>query len=205
MRDPTHLYGGTPSPKAKKTAQIISFFLQAPFISIPVFILLSMQADEVGKIVLFSAISIIFATVIPTVAVIIIARRTGNEDVDIVRKEDRMIPLAIGIASYLAGTIVLFLLDSPRIVWVAMLCYCVNTFVIMLITTKWKISIHAIGCVGPSMALAYVFGWPGALLIITLPVVVWCRYILRKHTPAQLAAGALLGFVLTGALFLLLL
>ncbi|MBP5394759.1 MAG: hypothetical protein J6Y18_02480, partial [Candidatus Methanomethylophilaceae archaeon] len=69
----------------------------------------------------------------------------------------------------------------------------------------WTISIHAIGCVGPSMALAYVFGWQGGLLILLLPVVIFCRYVLRKHTPAQLAAGALLGLVLTGALFILLL
>lgn len=205
MRDPTHLYEGTPSPTARRVAQVISFFAQAPFISVPVFILLCMQADSVSDAILFSAVSIFFATVVPIIAVVIVSKRTGNEDGDIVRKEDRMVPLAIGIASYLAGTVILYLMDSPRIVWVAMLCYCVNTAVIMLITTKWKISIHAIGCVGPAMALAYVFGWVGGLLIILLPIVVWCRYILRKHTPAQLAAGALLGFILTGALFILLL
>ena len=205
LRDPTHLYEGEISPRTKRIAQIISFFAQAPFISIPVFILLCMQADTVSDIVLFSAISIFFATLVPTVVVMIIAKRTGNEDVDIVRREDRMVPLAIGTLSYLLGTVVLYAMDSPRIVWVAMLCYCINTVVIMLITTKWKISIHATGCVGPSMALAYVFGWQGGLLIIILPVVVYCRYVLRKHTPAQLAAGALLGFTLTGILFILLL
>ena len=205
LRDPTHLYEGEISPRTKRIAQIISFFAQAPFISIPVFILLCMQADTVSDIVLFSAISIFFATLVPTVVVMIIAKRTGNEDVDIVRREDRMVPLAIGTLSYLLGTVILYAIDSPRIVWVAMLCYCINTVVIMLITTKWKISIHATGCVGPSMALAYVFGWQGGLLIIILPVVVYCRYVLRKHTPAQLAAGALLGFMLTGILFILLL
>ena len=205
LRDPTHLYEGEISPRTKRIAQIISFFAQAPFISIPVFILLCMQADTVSDIVLFSAISIFFATLVPTVVVMIIAKRTGNEDVDIVRREDRMVPLAIGTLSYLLGTVILYAMDSPRIVWVAMLCYCINTVVIMLITTKWKISIHATGCVGPSMALAYVFGWQGGLLIIILPVVVYCRYVLRKHTPAQLAAGALLGFTLTGILFILLL
>ena len=205
LRDPTRLYEGEISPRTKRITQIISFFAQAPFISIPVFILLCMQADTVSDAVIFSVISIFFATVVPTVVVMIIAKRTGNEDVDIVKKEDRMIPLAVGILSYLMGTVILYAMDAPRIVWVAMLCYCVNTAVIMLITTKWKISIHAIGCVGPSMALAYVFGWPGGLLILILPVVVYCRYVLRKHTPAQLAAGALLGFVLTGVLFILLL
>ncbi len=205
MRDPTHLYEGEPSPGAKRFAQIVSFFAQAPFISVPVFILLCMEADTTSDVVLFSFISILFATIVPMIGVIVISKRTGNEDGDIVRKEDRMVPLAIGIASYLFGTSALLILDSPRIVWVAMLCYCVNTAVIMVITTKWKISIHAIGCVGPAMALAYVYGWQGGLLIILLPIVVWCRYILRKHTPAQLAAGALLGFVLTGILFIALL
>ena len=205
LRDPTHLFEGEISPGTRRFAQIVSFFAQAPFISIPVFILLCMQADTTSDAVLFSFISILFATVIPMVAVVVISKRTGNEDGDIVRKEDRMVPLAIGVGSYLFGTSILLMMDSPRIVWVAMLCYCVNTVVVMLITTRWKISIHAIGCVGPSMALAYVFGWQGGLLILLLPVVMFCRYVLRKHTPAQLAAGALLGLVLTGALFILLL
>ena len=56
MRDPTHLYEGEPSPGAKRFAQIVSFFAQAPFISVPVFILLCMEADTTSDVMLFSFI-----------------------------------------------------------------------------------------------------------------------------------------------------
>ena len=74
-----------------------------------------------------------------------------------------------------------------------------------VITLYWKISIHAVGVIGPTMALSYAF-WPwGLLFILVLPPIVWSRYVLKKHTPAQLVAGALVGFVITGTVFLLLL
>lgn len=205
MRDPTHLYEGEPSPRARRLADVISFLTMPPFLSIPVFILISALADDVVHGMTCACVCILFATVGPISIIIYYAKKFDNKDVDIERREDRARPLIVGTISYLIGTVVLYAIDAPRLTWVLMLCYFVNTIAIFLISMKWKISVHAIGCVGPSMALAVGYGWVGGLFILILPVVAVCRYILRKHTPAQLVAGALLGFVLTGVLFIALL
>lgn len=68
------------------------------------------------------------------------------------------------------------------------------TAVVLVISTKWKISVHMTGNAVAFCGLA--FYWP-VTLAVTLPlhgVVAAARYGVKAHTPAQLAAGTLLGF-----------
>jgi membrane-associated phospholipid phosphatase len=55
------------------------------------------------------------------------------------------------------------------------------------------------------MAITTVYFPWGALLILLVPPICWSRYVLRKHTPAQMAGGIIVGFVLTAIIFILLL
>lgn len=205
MRDPTHLYEGTVSPGTEKAARFVSNLFQPPFIGVFAFVLLSTLCGDAADAVICAVVSIVFSVVLPMGIIVFYSRKFGNKDLDVVRREDRSAPLIIGASMYAIGTLALYLLDTPRIVWVLMLCYAVVTFSVYIVSKWWKISIHAIGCIGPTMGLVYAFGWPGLLLLVSYPLVVWSRYVLRKHTPAQLIVGGLLGFVLTGIIFLVLL
>lgn len=205
MRDPTHLYEGELSPNTDKAARFVSLILQPPFIGVFAFLLLSTLCDSVTDTILCACASIVFAVIIPMGIIVFYARKFGNKDLDVVRREDRSAPLLIGSVAYLVGCGVLYLMDVPKVIWVLMLCYSVVTFAVYLVSTRWKISVHAIGCIGPTMGLFYAFGWPGLLLLISYPLVCWSRYLLRKHTPLQLIGGGILGFLLTGSIFLLLL
>ncbi len=205
MRDPTRLFEGQVSPGTERAARIVSAIFQPPFIGVFAFVLLSTLCDNAADAAVCALVSVVFSVVLPMSIIVFYARKFGNKDLDVVRREDRSAPLFIGASMYALGTLALYLIGTPRIVWVLMLCYAVVTFSVYMISKWWKISIHAIGCMGPTMGLAYAFGWPGLLLIISYPLVVWSRYVLRKHTPAQLIVGGLLGFVLTGMIFLLLL
>ena len=205
MRDPTHLYTGEPSPRSYRAARIVSDMCQPPILGVLSFVMLSTLCGSAADIAVCMAVSILFSVVIPMSIIVFFARKFGNSDMDVVRREDRAMPLMIGTAAYAVGTGVLFLMDVPRIIWVLMLCYSVVTFSVYIISKWWKISVHAVGCIGPSMGLIFAFGWPGALLLLVYPLVCWSRYVLKKHTPAQLVCGGILGFVLTGLLFLILL
>ncbi len=205
MRDPTRLFEGQVSPGTERAARIVSTVFQPPFIGVFAFVLLSTLCDNAADAAVCALVSVVFSVVLPMGIIVFYARKFGNKDLDVVRREDRSAPLIIGSSMYALGTLALYLIDTPRIVWVLMLCYAVVTFSVYIVSKWWKISIHAIGCIGPTMGLVYAFGWPGLLLIISYPLVVWSRYVLRKHTPAQLIVGGLLGFALTGAIFLLLL
>jgi len=205
MKDPTVKFSGTITPGQEKFARIISILTHPPIIAIPTFLLLGLLIHNIADQIISDVICLLFALVIPFGVTYYYSVKHDNRDGDIYRREDRYIPLAAGIVSYLVGTVILYVLAVPKIISVLMLCYAVNTFVVLLISTRWKISIHAIGIVGPSMALDYAFPPFGRLMIVLLPFIVWSRYVQKKHTPAQLAAGALVGFVLTGLIFIILL
>lgn len=74
----------------------------------------------------------------------------------------------------------------------------------MLITLKWKISLHAIGISGVVGGMYGLFklhefvNWPVLIaLIIIAGWVMTARIALKAHTPAQVYAGAALGFTVT--------
>ena len=205
FRDPTHLYEGEISPRTERIATVFSVVGQPIFIPIPVFILLATEIDDPVKAVLAVLVSLFFVTVIPTASTYYFSIKLGRKDGDIPDRRLRFKPMMIGVTSYAIGTVVLYLMEVPDIIWILMLCYAIVTLVMTIITLYWKISIHSVGIAGPAMALSVVF-WPwGLLYFLLLPPIVWSRYVLRRHTPAQLVAGALTGFIITGIVFLILL
>ena len=86
----------------------------------------------------------------------------------------------------------LFSLNAPTLIKGLMLCYFVNSIIIVSITLFWKISVHAAGITGPLTVLIYKLGvlyFP--LYLIVVPVAL-ARIKLREHTLAQVIGGALL-------------
>jgi len=201
LRDPTHLFEGDVSEPLRKAARVISVVFHPLIISAVVFTLLCMDAPDP---VIASAVCIFFSTILPFLEIVIYVVHRGI-DMDVPDRRDRSIPLAAGVISYVIGAAVLFTIDVPVIVRVLMVAYAVNTSAVLLISLRWKISIHAIGIVGPTMSLICAFGPAGIILISALPFIMWSRYVMRKHTPAQLVCGALLGLVLTTVIFLIML
>ncbi|CAB1127758.1 putative PAP2 superfamily protein [Candidatus Hydrogenisulfobacillus filiaventi] len=65
-----------------------------------------------------------------------------------------------------------------------------------VITRWWQISFHAAGAAGLTVFLWLHFRQPAWMLLgIPALAVGWSRLVLQRHTPAQVAAGALLGLV----------
>jgi membrane-associated phospholipid phosphatase len=78
-----------------------------------------------------------------------------------------------------------------------MLCYAGNTLVMMLITRRWKISVHASGIAGPTTVLTESLGlWASVFFALLLPVG-WARIRLKAHTPTQVLFGALVTIAAT--------
>ena len=201
LRDPTHKFEGEISPTTRKIAYAISIMGQPFFIPVPFFALLCMIIPDINEYMKILLISVFFVATLPTITTYYFSLKQGWKDGDIPDRRKRPIPMIIGILSYTAGTLVLYLVDAPTIITLIMGLYAVVTTVMLIITFYWKISIHAVGVMGPTIALSYTF-WPwGLLFIFVLPPIVWSRYVLKKHTPAQLAGGIIVGVVITGILF----
>ncbi len=73
-----------------------------------------------------------------------------------------------------------------------------------LVTLRWKISIHVATVAGAVVILTLVFGLGFALLAPAVALTGWARVALGDHTPAQVAAGAVLGAAIAASVFPLL-
>lgn len=182
----------------EKLANIVSTASNAPLISIFIFIGLSYYFLDGYDFITVSLVSLCFAVVIP----IIIAYswiKSNKLELDLPNKEDRVRPLFWILLSYLLGVVVLFAISAPLVITVLMFCYFSNTLVVLLISLFWKISIHSVGVAGPVAFLIYVFGYLGLIFLLLIPLVMWSRLFLKRHTCNQVIAGASLGFGLTVA------
>ena len=185
-----------------KIAENISTLTNPPIICIPLFLVicltLSFTGDgfDISKFVTLEIVSLIFASILP-MAIILFWAKKLNTDKDISNRSDRYMPLIVGIVSYFIGFLICLIFNLDNFLTCLLLCYSVNTGVVLLITTKWKISVHTTGLSGPNGALILLLGPFGALIGILYPIIIWSRVLLEKHTLAQAIAGGVQGFFLT--------
>ena len=194
--------------KKLKIADTMSIFTNPPIITIPLFLIICIILACDGtpftsgfsfnwnQFIITELISLIFASILP-MAIILHWARKLDTDKDISNREDRFVPLIVGVVSYLIGFIISLILGVSNFITVLILCYTVNTFIVMLITSKWKISIHTTGLAGPVAALIMLLGPIGAIFGLLYPMLIWSRFTLKKHTMAQAIAGGVFGFIMT--------
>lgn len=182
--------------KYEKQAQLISDISNAPILALIVFSIINFYYLNFNDFIIINLISVFFACILPTISIIIFFKKKDIHR-DLLKKEDRKIPLIIAIISYFLGTIALFIMQAPAISMALMFCYFSNTIIVMAITRYWKISIHSMGISGPTTGLIFAFGPIGAILGLLGPLVMWSRIYLNRHTLSQVLAGFIFGFVLT--------
>lgn len=182
-------------------AEKISTITNPPIITIPLFLIICVVlsfengAFNLSKFIVLELISLVFASILPMAIIVYWAKRI-NTDKDISNRQDRFIPLIIGIVSYFIGVLVCLALNADIFMTLLLLCYAVNTGVVLLITTKWKISVHTTGLSGPVAALILLWGPVGAAFGVIYPIVIWSRVLLKKHTMSQAICGGVQGFFL---------
>ena len=163
-----------------KTAKTISTLTNPPIICIPLFIIICAALSftpngfDFGKFIVLEAISLVFASILPMAIILFWVKRL-NTDSDISNRSDRYMPLIVGIISYFIGFLICYFFKLDNFLTCLLLCYSINTGVVLLFTTKWKIAI---------------FG-------LIYPVLIWSRVLLKKHTLAQAISGGVQGFFLT--------
>jgi membrane-associated phospholipid phosphatase len=124
-------------------------------------------------------------------------RRGIISDFYATNRNERFIPFIVTIGSYIVGTISLLAVNAPAAITALMACYIVNGLVLLIITLKWKISIHASGITSPVTALVYLLGTKMLPLFLFFIPVAWARLELKAHTKFQLTAGAIISSILT--------
>lgn len=185
-----------------RTADLISNLTAPPILAVPTFVILGVH-DQLrnnissANLLLSLCIAVVLGVLFPIGFVLVLRSRGLVSDLHISIRQQRTIPYLAGILAYLVAFALIYSLIGVGILSAVMLCYAVNTLIVLCINFGWKVSAHATGLGGPLAALTLVFGWSVWPLYILVPVVNWARVFLKAHTLAQVIVGSGLGFGLT--------
>ena len=180
----------------QKLASLVSAVLNAPLITLLTFIPLILRFGNGDTLKLF-AVTSFFGCFLPLGMVVAMLKKGVITDFYATNRIERFIPFLATITSYVMGPVALIIVQAPPPLTALMACYIVNGLVLLVITLRWKISIHASGIASPVTALVYLLGTRMLPLFMLFLPVAWARLELKAHDKKQITAGALLSSALT--------
>ena len=149
----------------------------------------------------WAALSAGFVTVGPLLMLVVAvsAGRVRNLDLDL--RHERPWPMLMMLGITVLGLAVLWALGAPRLLLILLLASLVGGTIALLITLRWKISIHAGGAAGAATVLALLYGAQALPLLLGVVAIGWSRVALGKHTWLQVLAGAAISSAITMLIF----
>ena len=149
--------------------------------------------------------TVLFTFLVPGLLIYLMFRLGIISDLTLPKRQDRFAPYAISMMSF--GFLIYYFYTSGLPLWfLMMLAAPIVTMVLAsVITLWWKISAHMFGIsslVGGVMSVCYFVEKSNPYLLFMLLFVISglvgvSRLVLRRHTPNQVYAGFLLGFVVS--------
>jgi len=171
------------------------------------FILLLCSPFYFSNFLLFQAklfiLSIVFVStfLVPVITMGLLKYLSHNE-INFLNRKDRLLLFLITAVSYYIGYSFLkqMIFFSPFKIF--LISAAITIILLLLVSLKWKISVQTAGIGGlTGIYLAVCFRFylnaffPVCLLFFICGMIGTSRLILKRHTPAQVYAGFLLGFV----------
>jgi membrane-associated phospholipid phosphatase len=149
----------------------------------------------------WAALAATFVTLGPLalLVVAVAAGRVRNLDLDL--RHERPWPMLIALAITVVGLTVLWVLGAPHLLIILLMATLIGGVVALLITLRWKISIHAGGAAGAATVMAMLYGVQALPLLLGVALIGWSRVVLGKHTWPQVVAGAAVSVVITVLVF----
>ena len=180
-------------PWDERLARIISDVGGPPVWSLLAIVLIALTVNEPGVWRwLFIMLSI---AMIPPLSFIVWLVKTGQvSDFDLSERNQRTKPYLVTLFCVAAAWLLMWLGGAPTLLVVLLGAQIIQTAIMLLITLVWKISIH-----GATSAAVATLAWAliGSLALplgLSVPLIAWSRVRLKRHTPMQTVAGAVVGF-----------
>lgn len=182
-------------------ARVISILSDSSVLSLWVFPLVGWHTAGVRGVV-WAVLAMLLLNGVPLAYIVIGRRRGWVSDWELSDRRERPRFIAVSLLSDIVALVILGMAGAPRLIWAFALIYACLGISMLLISSVWKISLHMVSVAGFMTVLVYVFGTTWAWGYLALLPVAWARLVRRKHTPAQLVAGALAGILIPAAVLL---
>lgn len=180
---------------------VTEVFAPAPITAALLIVIAFHSAPTTIDAIRWALLTVLFVTLVPLIYVLREVRRRRLTDHHVVRREQRPLPLMVGIGSVLVGLALLVYLGAPKELVALVGAMTVGLVTTLMVTLIWKISLHMAVAVGAIVILALVFGPALLVLSLLLGMVGWARVELGDHTPAQVIVGSGLGAVVAAVIF----
>jgi hypothetical protein len=177
------------------SAKIFSNVLSPPAVSAAMGFLVAWENHAFWQGLFLALIYGVLISLIPLSLVIFLVKtgRVGDLHMSLSAK-DRRIPYLAGFLGAVAAFLIFALWGGSPLLTALAACNAIGLAVLGLINNLWLISNHSASAMLVASFGVYIFGFGSALWSLPLVgLVVWSRWLLRKHTPAQLGAGLLVG------------
>ena len=182
---------------ADHLANVVSTVLSPPVLAAAM-IAIAAAASRLAVAWIWAGVALTLCLLAPMGYLLWLFRRGVVSDLDVQHREERARPLAFTLAAMLTAVVILGLASAPPALLAVTGAQFAQTALVLIITLRWKISVHGAAVAACVALLLYVVGHQAALALLALPLVGWSRVRLHRHTPAQTIAGAVLGGLVTG-------
>ena len=192
-------------PTHPRLARLVTEILApAPTVAVLLLLVAWHSAPSAADAARWGILAALFASFVPFMYIVRGVRRGRLTDHHVRVREQRRLPLLVGIASVLVGLTLLALWGAPRDLVALVASMAVGLSSSLLVTLVWKLSIHTAVVAGAVTILVLVFGLPLLVLAPLVALVCWARVAVGDHTPAQTIAGVGLGATVAAVVFSLL-
>lgn len=149
-------------------------------------------------------VAVLFGSLVPMLYVLGGVRRGKLTDHHLRIREQRPLPLLVGMACVLVGLGPMLAWGAPRDLVALVASMFAGLVVSLLVTLVWKMSLHTGVAAGSLVILVLVFGSAAVALVPVVALIGWARIRLGDHSLTQVAVGAVVGAAVAGAVFSLL-
>lgn len=183
-------------------ARAVSDILSPAVLSIPC-LLLGILASDVPGTYRYALLYFLVAIPLPVLYVLWLLKSGRVTDFHLPDRRDRTGPFLISIAGAMGAALLLYYFGAPAVFLAPVLAALLQTLVLFLITLAWQISIHTATTTALVTFAVLALGSGASVLAFLVPLVMWARIYLGRHTLAQTVAGACLGCASFTTLFAL--
>jgi membrane-associated phospholipid phosphatase len=187
---------------ADTVAKLISTIASPPIVGM-IAISIAAAAIPSPAASLWAVIYTFTTILIPSLYVVLLIRQGKAQDFHLNHHNERIRPTLFTMGCNLLTLCLLYLFDAPTMVQLIGTILAIQTVLFSLITLRWKISAHSATSTGTALLAWWLLGDDYLIALIAPPMVIWSRLYLRRHTHAQVVAGALLGALIIWVLWLL--
>lgn len=177
---------------SRKLAEMISAATRLPLLAVPLFFAVGAAAAGAAGL-LWALLCVLLTSGLSLLYLLYLTRAGIVRDPRSIPQSERVRPLQVVAALHIAAFLIVTTLGAPADLRAVLLSYATATVLFALLTPVTNLSLHAAGVSGAAVCLTLVFGGWGALAMGLVPLVIWARTVLNKHTPLELALGTLVG------------